>query len=293
MTSILPAPSLIQPVMSTSDSLLISLFAATIFHIFLILGLNFSLPHPEKVNKPIEITLASSPIKKAPKKAKFLAQENQLGAGKKVKKPKPTKQQMPSMGKRKKKPPVQRKAQPKSQPKVLKKLITQEQAEEKIVTKEKPSPPSSQKKPKLSADALRKQISQLGAEIRHSNQTSEKTKIKFVSSVSTHKGVAIQYKRDWEEKVERIGNMNFPEAAKKKGFSSSLTMDVGINADGGIAGISIIKSSGNKALDDAAKRIVMLSAPFPALPVELLKELDVLRIRRIWNFSDESGMSSN
>lgn len=293
MTSTLQAPSMVQPVMSSSDSLLISLFAATVFHIFLILALNFSLPDPKKVNKPIEITLASSPTKKAPKKAKFLAQENQLAAGKKTKKPRPTKQKTASMGKRKKNLPVQHKAQPKSQPKVSKKLITQEQAEEKIATKEKPAPPSSQKSPKLTADALKKQISQLGAEIRHSNQTSEKTKIKFVNSVSTHKGVAIQYKRDWEEKVERIGNMNFPEAAKKKDFSSSLTMDVGINADGSIAGISIIKSSGNKALDDAAKRIVMLSAPFPALPVELLKELDVLRIRRVWNFSDESGISSN
>ncbi len=293
MTSTLQVSSLAQPVMSTNDSLLISLFVATIFHAFLILGLGFSIPQAKKINKPIEITLASSPIKKAPKKAKFLAQDNQLGAGKKVKKPKPSKQEIPSQGERKKKKPAQRKTQPKSQPKVIKKLITQAQAAQKIVTQEKPTLPTIQKMPRISAETLKKQIAQLGAEIRHSHQTSEKTKIKFVNSVSTHKGVAIQYKKDWEEKVERIGNLNFPEAAKKKDFSSTLTMDVGINADGSIAGISIIKSSGNKALDDAAKRIVMLSAPFPALPVELLKELDVLRIRRVWNFSDESGMSSN
>jgi protein TonB len=98
--------------------------------------------------------------------------------------------------------------------------------------------------------------------------------------------------KDWENKVERTGNLNYPDVAKKKGFSGTLTMDVGIKADGSIYSIRITKSSGNKALDDAAKRIVRLSAPFAALPKELLKELDVLVIPRVWKFSDESGMTT-
>ncbi|HBA66885.1 MAG TPA: energy transducer TonB, partial [Methylococcaceae bacterium] len=48
----------------------------------------------------------------------------------------------------------------------------------------------------------------------------------------------------------------------------------------------------NPALDEAAIRIVRMSAPFPPLPQELLKELDVLVITRVWKFSDESGMSA-
>jgi len=281
-----------QPSISVSDSLLIALFFAAIIHAILLLGINFSTPLPEKVNKQIEITLSSSPARKAPKKAKYLAQDNQVGAGRQSKKPTPPKQKLPSKGKSANKKPSPHKSQKVSKPKSVKKLITQKQAVEKITTSKKQKAPSQKKRPKLSAESLQKQIAQLGAQIRHSQQTSEKTKIKFVNSVSTHKYVAAQYMKDWENKVERTGNLNYPEVARKKGFSGTLTMDVGINPDGSIYSIRITKSSGNKALDDAAKRIVRLSAPFAALPTELLKELDVLVIPRVWKFSDESGITT-
>ena len=279
-----------QSAVSESDSLLVALFIAAVIHAFILLGINFTIPQPTKINKQIEITLASSPAKRAPKKSNYLAQDNQIGAGKKTKKPTPPKQKLPSQGHSKNKKPAPRKKPVQSKPKQKQKLITQKKAEEKISTTKKQAPPSEKKRPKLSTEALQKQIAQLGAQIRHSKQSSEQTKIKFVNSVSTHKYVAAQYMKDWENKVERTGNLNYPEVAKKKDFSGSLTMDVGINADGSIYSIRITKSSGNKALDDAAKRIVRLSAPFAALPLELLKELDVLVIPRVWKFSDESGI---
>jgi len=67
---------------------------------------------------------------------------------------------------------------------------------------------------------------------------------------------------------------------------------VGINPNGTIYSIRITKSSGNKALDDAAKRIIRLSAPFAMLPKELLADLDVLVITRVWRFSDETGITT-
>ncbi|MCK5188862.1 MAG: energy transducer TonB [Methylococcales bacterium] len=287
-------PPFLQPDIPESDSLLIALFIASVIHAFIFLGINFTIPQPQKTNKQIQITLANSPAKKAPKKAKYLAQDNQIGAGKKTKRPEPPKQKLPSQGDNQKKKPVQQKSHTESKPKVVKKLITQTKAEQKIVTtkKEAPSSPSVKKRPKLSAESLQKQIAQLGTEIRQSQQSSEQTKIKFVNSVSTHQYVAAQYMKDWENKVERTGNLNYPEVAKKKGFTGTLTMNVGINADGSIYSIHITKSSGIKALDDAAKRIVRLSAPFAALPIELLKELDVLVIPRVWKFSDESGITT-
>ena len=96
--------------------------------------------------------------------------------------------------------------------------------------------------------------------------------------------------KDWESKVERMGNLNYPEVALKKDFSGTLTMDVGVNADGGIYSIRIVKSSGNLDLDEAAKKIVRMSAPFAPLPLDLRKEVDVLVITRVWKFSDESGL---
>ena len=98
--------------------------------------------------------------------------------------------------------------------------------------------------PKLSPEALQQQIAQLGERIRNSQQSTQESKIKFVNSISTHKYLAAQYVKDWEDKVERTGNLNYPEAARKKGASQTLTMDVGISADGSIYSMRIVKSHG-------------------------------------------------
>lgn len=139
---------------------------------------------------------------------------------------------------------------------------------------------------------LQQQIAQYGTEIRVKEQSADDNKIKSVSSVSAHQYVAAQYVKDWERKVERTGNSNYPAIAAKKNFSGALTMDVGIKADGSIYSIRITRSSGYPELDEAAKRIVKMSAPFPVLPSDLLKELNVLVITRKWKFSDESGMTT-
>jgi len=276
--------------LSNNDSLLIAIFVAVIVHIVLVLGMNFTTPQPEKINKSINITLVNTPVKKAPKKANFLARENQLGAGEKAKKPEPPAQKLPSQGNSQVKE-IKKISPEESEPKVAQKILTQQQAEKKVVTASKPDVASQpEKRPQLTAESLQQQIAQLGTEIRQSQPSSEQTKIKFVDSVSAHKYVAAQYMKDWESKVERTGNLNYPEAAAKKNFSGTLTMDVGINADGSIYSIRINRSSGNPALDEAAKQIVRMSAPFSPLPLELRKELDVLVITRVWKFSDESGL---
>jgi protein TonB len=281
-----PAP------LSNNDSLLVALFLAAVIHVVIGLGINFTAPQPEQVSRSIDITLVNMPTQKAPEKAHLLAQENQLGAGEQSKKPEPPPQQLPSQGNN---PAKQvKKSEPEhSEPKAAKKLITQKKAEKKIVTASKPDTGQhTEKHPQLTAEMLQQQIAQLGTEIRLNQQTAEQTKIKFVDSVSAHKYVAAQYMKDWEDKVERTGNLNYPEVAAKKNFSGTLTMDVGIKADGSIYSIRINQSSGNPALDEAAKKIVRMSAPFAPLPVELQKELDVLVITRVWKFSDESGMTS-
>ncbi len=285
-------PSFIQPTLSVSDSLLIALFFAVVIHAVLLLGVSFSIPVPEKVNKQIEITLASTPAKKAPKKANYLAQENQIAGGESRHKPSPRKLKLPSQGRSTNKPAKKASNKPKSSAKSRQAVVTQQQAEKKIASSKKPTPQKEVKRPKLSTEALQHQIAQLGAKIRHSYQATEQTKIKFVNSVSTHKYLAAQYVADWEQKVEKVGNLNYPEVARKKGFSGTLTTDVGINPNGTIYSIRITKSSGNQALDNAAKRIIRLSAPFATLPNEILQELDVLVITRVWRFSDETGITT-
>ena len=275
-----------------NKSLLTALLVAVIVHIAFVLGINFTTPQPEKINKSIDITLVNTPAKKAPEKADFLAQENQSGAGEAIKKLESPAQKPASQETSEVKPkPVKKSTPEENKPKEAQKIITQEKAEKKVVAASKTEVVNQpEKHPQITAESLHQQLAQLGAEIRQSQPSAEQTKIKFVDSVSAHKYVAAQYMKDWESKVERTGNLNYPEVATKKNFSGTLTMDVGINADGSIYSIRINKSSGNPALDEAAKNIVRMSAPFPPLPLELRKELDVLVITRVWKFSDESGL---
>ncbi|WAK02616.1 TonB family protein [Methylobacter sp. YRD-M1] len=280
------------PSLSNNDSLLITLFLASVVHIVLILGISFSMPKPEKVHRSIDIVLVNAPAKKAPKEAKFLAQENQIGAGEETQKPEPPKQQMSSQGASEAKPVAKKVAEVESKPKAEKKVVVQKVAEKRVVTASKPEEGEQEPRPRLSAESLQQQIAQLGTEIRQKQESADNTGIKFVNQLSAHKAIGMQYMKDWESKVERTGNLNYPEVAAKKNFSATLTMDVGISADGSIYSMRINRSSGNPALDEAAKNIVKMSAPFPPLPAEVLKETKVLVIPRVWKFSDESGMTS-
>ena len=279
-----------QPPTSISDSLLIALFAAAVAHVLIILGVNFSVPEPVKINKSINIIIANSPTTQPPEKADFLAQENQQGAGSQQNKTSPPAQRVPSQGKKKQKRSPKSKSVSKPQP--AQKVITRQKSKVQTNTAKHTTDSVSKNHPQLSTDALARQIAQLGAEIRYNHQNAEESRIKFINSVSTHKYLASQYIVDWQNKVEKTGNLNYPEIARKKRLTGKLTMDVGINHDGTIYSIRINKSSGYKSLDDAAKRIVQMSAPFAPLPKELQKELDVLVITRVWQFSDQSGMSA-
>ncbi|NOS76069.1 MAG: energy transducer TonB [Methyloglobulus sp.] len=279
---------------TNNDRMLVALFIAFVVHIVIVLGIRFSEPEaPVQNSRSIDVILVDTPAKKAPKKAKFLAQDNQIGAGeKKVHKPEPPAKRIASQGNSPKKH-ADKSEQEEAEPKAKQKLVTQIKAEKKIVAEKHPETThDKEKRPKLTAEMLQQQIAQYGAEIRVKEQSTDDNKIKSVSSVSAHQYVAAQYVKDWERKVERTGNSNYPAIAAKKNFSGALTMDVGIKADGSIYSIRITRSSGYPELDEAAKRIVKMSAPFPVLPSDLLKELNVLVITRKWKFSDESGMTT-
>lgn len=278
---------------TNNDRMLIALFIAFLIHIVIVLGIRFTEPEPPIQNsRSIDVILVNTPAKKAPKEAKFLAQDNQIGSGEKIRKPEPPAQRVVSQGNSTRKH-ADKLEQEEAVPKAKQKVITQQKAVTKMATeKHSENTHDTERHPKLTAEMLQQQIAQYGNEIRLKEQSADQTKIKFANSVSAHRYVAAQYVKDWERKVERTGNMNYPAIAAKKNFSGALTMDVGIKADGSIYSVRISRSSGYPALDEAAKRIVRMSAPFPALPSELLKELNVLVITRKWKFSDESGMTT-
>ena len=88
----------------------------------------------------------------------------------------------------------------------------------------------------------------------------------------------------WRRKVERIGTLNFPAAARSALGDASPVLEVGINANGTLDRALIRRSSGNPALDQAALAILKLSAPFDPFPPELAAEHSVLRFAYEWQF---------
>jgi len=98
------------------------------------------------------------------------------------------------------------------------------------------------------------------------------------------------YMDAWRTIVERLGNLNYPEEAVRRGISGALLMDVAINPDGSLYSVRVLRSSGHKVLDDAAVRIVKLAAPYPPLSEDILKDTDILHIPRVWQFESGGGL---
>ncbi len=94
-----------------------------------------------------------------------------------------------------------------------------------------------------------------------------------------------RYVEDWRGKVERVGNLNYPEAARSQRLYGSLILTVAIRADGSVENVMIDRSSGKKILDAAAVRILQLAAPYAAFPPDIRRDTDIIHITRTWTFT--------
>ena len=94
-----------------------------------------------------------------------------------------------------------------------------------------------------------------------------------------------RYIDDWRQKVERIGTLNYPQAARDQKIFGSLVMTVSIKADGTVDSVEVNRSSGQKILDEAAQRIVQLAGPYAAFPADISRDTDILSITRTWTFT--------
>jgi len=99
-----------------------------------------------------------------------------------------------------------------------------------------------------------------------------------------------QYIEDWRVKVERIGNLNYPEQARRQQLYGSLKLSVAIRADGSVEKVEVNHSSGHRILDAAAMRIVKLAAPYAPLPPDIRKDTDILEITRTWTFTSSDRL---
>jgi len=289
----------INPRISPADRLGLTLFFAAAAHALIILGISFDLDKllPQEIPLSMEITLVHSNSGEAPDKADYLAQANQKGGGNVKEKlrpsspvanPRPT----PEQGDAEQSLPL---VAPPPQPVAEQKPVMSAEVESPLQVeqpKEHPQPPLPEAPSAAELMLRSREIARLSAEIRQKQQAyAQMPREKYISA-NTRESIYAAYQDGWRQKVERIGNLNYPDQAKQHNLNGNLLLDVAIKADGSLAGIKLLRSSGHKVLDDGAIRIVRMAAPFAPLPPNIRKEVDVLHITRVWQFHNDNSLQT-
>ena len=131
------------------------------------------------------------------------------------------------------------------------------------------------------------EIARLEAQISRDLDNYQKRPRRTFVGARTQEFRLARYIDDWRVKIERIGEMNYPQVARDQKVYGSLLVTVSIRSDGALESVEINRSSGVKLLDEAAVRIVRLAAPVAPFPQDIAREkvTDVLSITRTWMFT--------
>jgi protein TonB len=287
----------VQPTITDKDRFGMTFFLATIFHGIVILGVTFSVsPLADSQTSPaLDIILVQTKAPTDVEDADYLAQVSQQGGGDAEEKARPrelfsapTLSNTPGIAKQ---TSVQQVQKQKQNEQIA--LLTQHDAEYSINTDKKPVKAEDNTTVDKTNASENTQTARLAAEI--SNTIEEQASLdrtKYLNS-STREFAPAQYMREWIDRVERVGNLNYPDQARRNKLNGTLILDVVINADGELVKTDLRQSSGHQILDDAAKRIVKLAAPFSAFPKKLRKEADVIHITRSWEFLTNSSLRTH
>jgi len=284
------------------DRLGLTLFFAIILHSIVILGISFTPQLKRALDNSVQtmdITLVQSASDKKPDDAQYLAQVDHLGSGNTEEKQPPKapakEHRITPEDRTGQDTQVQVAAAPQvkrneiKRPEVLTTNFSENELTESRVSKNKIVQPA------LTAAELMTrsmEIASLSAELRQQEAAFTGRKRHTHISASTQEFKYSAYMEAWRSKVERIGRLNYPEAAREQRIYGNLLLDVAIREDGTIDNISLRRSSGNKILDDAAIRIVRLASPFAPLPENIREETDVLHILRTWIFQNGNRLST-
>ena len=279
-----PAPA--APRIGESDRLGATLVLAVLVHAMLILGIGFTLEDAAPVTPTLDVMLTQTRSALTQKEADFLAQADNQGGGEHDKTLRPRDSQagpipQPEAGLAPR--PLQAQT-PAPSPPPDPRVITATTGEQAMPTPQprqevdaKDLPPGLEK---IDHDIA---MARLAAEIHlRSQEYAKRPKRKFVSA-STKEYAWAQYLRSWVDRVERVGNLNYPDEARRRRIGGLVVISVAVRRDGSVEATRIVQSSHIPMLDNAALRIVKLSEPFEALP-KTKDDPDVLHVTRTWQF---------
>ncbi|MGH8147384.1 MAG: energy transducer TonB [Rhodanobacteraceae bacterium] len=255
-----------------TDRLGVALLFSLMLHAILILGIGFHFAKPAPSVPTLDVTLINTSNAQTPKRADFLAQANNAGGGNSDKAHRPG---SPFSG-----PlpvanagiapvavmPAAPRQQAASGPHVL--VTTGPSAThvaQQHATRAEPQPEQ-----RVAAIPVQRRLemARLAQEVREEEESYARRPRRKYISANTRSVADAAYQRAWVHRIERVGNLNYPDAARRRHLHGDLVLTVAIGADGHVRQVTINHSSGYRVLDEAATRIVHLAAPFPPIPRE-------------------------
>ncbi len=273
-----------------------------LIHVLVIFGLTFVLPDPRRLHNtapPLEVVLVNTQSPAQPQKADALAQHHLDGGGntddpQRAKSPLPAVTQDTQTAElqvaRQRLTALERQAA---------QLLTQVQSPSRVdqATAKLAPPVASPAEPAPvvdTQDLVQRSlaIARLEAQIsRDWNSYQERPRRKFIGARAQEYRFA-RYLDDWRQKIERIGELNYPQAARDQRIYGSLVATVSIRANGSLEKIQIDRSSGHKVLDEATLRIVTMAAPYAVFPQDIARDTDILHITRTWIYTRSDQFTS-
>ena len=276
-----PAPQIGEP-----ERLGATFVLSLLLHGILVLGLGFALDDAAPVLPTLDVILTQTQTPLTPAQADFLAQANNQGGGDQDKSARPSDAQtgiapQPEPGAA---PQPLRRQSPAPQPPPEARVITALRSDTKSPQAQDTPTPTEVPYPEGRAKVERDmEMARLAAEIQlRSAAYAKRPKRKFVSA-STKEFAYAAYMRQWVDRAERVGNLNYPDEARRRHIGGLLVISVAIRRDGSVEKMVIVESSHVPMLDDAALRIVRLSEPFAPLPTTQ-EDPDILHVTRTWQF---------
>lgn len=274
-----------------------TVFLSACFHGILILGIGFTYLDELASAPAMEITLAQYRSELEPDNADFLAQENQIGSGTLSEAAAPstpfesdfnadTIQEVQLL------PPASTIAEPLEvrNDAVITSVRNDTSIDQQLKEQPEEELPITEE---TSADELSSAIASLQAQLDRQRQEYARRPRKYtISSASTKKSQDALYLDTWRRRIEAVGNVNYPEPARRQEIYGSLRLLVAILPDGDVDDIQILQSSGFSVLDQAAIDIVRMAAPFAPFPEEMLQNVDILEIIRTWRFHEGNALTS-
>ena len=274
------------PRIGDSERLGATLVLSGLLHAMLIFGIGFAAEDAAPLLPTLDVILTRTETALTPAQADFLAQANNQGGGEQDTSSRPTAPQagplpQPVDGLA---PRTLRAQTPSPSPPPDARVVASQRGNTAVpVPRQQPevtpddAPPGREK---IERDI---EMARLAAEIQlRSVEYAKRPKRKFVSA-STREYAWAQYLRGWVDRVERVGNLNYPDEARRRRIGGLVVISVGVRRDGSVESVRIIRSSRIPMLDEAALRIVKLSEPFAPLP-KSSEDPDVLHITRTWQF---------